>query len=112
METYNKTLFANRGVERNKKPLKNLIIIVEIKPLRNDLEEDKLEYYEKFKFKDLGYMTWSSGYERGYMCWHGFITPEGLKTKLGEKQWMKLTQGKREFIIQRRIDGKNIKKQK
>lgn len=50
--------------------------------------------------------------ERGYMCWHGFVTPEEFKTTLEERQWMKLTQGKREFIIQRRIDGKNIKKQK
>jgi len=107
--------YANRGVERNKTPLQNIIIIVEVKPIRSDVSEETRLEYEKYKFKDLGYITWSSGRERDYnkyqfIGWHGFITPEDLKNRLGDKQWAKFCQGKREFIIQRRIDGKNIPK--
>ena len=109
--------YANRGVERNKTPLQNIIIIVEVKPLRNDVSEETKLGYEKYKFKDLGYITWSSGREREYnsyglIGWHGFITPEDLKNRLGDKQWAKFCQGKRRFIDQRRIDGKNISKTK
>jgi hypothetical protein len=109
--------YANIGVERNKKPLQNIIIIVEVKPMRNDVSEETKSEYEKYKFKDLGYITWSSGREQEYnkhnfIGWHGFITPEDLKLRLGEKQWAKFCQGKRKFVIQRRIDGKNISKNK
>lgn len=61
------------------------------------------EGYEQYKFKDLGYLTLSWGYERdlktGVFYWHGFITPEQLRSKLGDKQWAKFCNGKREFII-------------
>lgn len=112
---YENKYFANRGVERNKTPLQNIIIKVEVKFMRKDLSEEDLLKYEKYKFKELGYIQWSSGLERDYnkhqlIGWHGFITPEDLKNKLGKTQWSKFCQGKREFIIQRRVDGKNISK--
>lgn len=109
----NDKYFANRGVERNKTPLQNIVIVIEVKQLRKDVSEETKLTYAKYMFKDLGYITWSSGREREYnknglIRWHGFITPEDLKEKLGEKQWPKFCQGKRHFVIQRRIDGKNI----
>ena len=103
-------IFANKGVERNKTPLKNIILIVEISQLKNIASEEEKAKYEKYKFKDLGYLVLKSGFDKSNMCWNGFITPEDLKLKLDEKQWSKFCQGKREFIIQRRVDGKNTKK--
>lgn len=103
--------YANRGVERNKKPLQNIIYKIEIST--SDSISDK-EGYNKYKFKELGYLHLSWQYEKTYnrdkyMNWHGFITPEDLKEKLGNTQWSKFCQGKRIFIIQRRVDGNNIK---
>lgn len=113
--------YANRGVERNKKPLQNIVYMIELSQLEKvkpeKLEEEK-ERYAKYKFKELGYLVLNWQYEkdlnkpRSHWNWHGFITPEDLKKKLGDKQWAKFCQGKREFIIQRRVDGKNIKKVK
>jgi len=110
----NPKYYPNKGVPRNKKPLQNYIIRVKVVTL-DKLFEHSEESYQPFMFKDQGYLIWSSGLEKNYnkhslIVWHGLITPEDLKTKLGEKQWAKFCQGKREFIIQRRIDGKNIKK--
>ncbi len=102
--------FANRGVERNKNPLKNIIYKIEISQLKPDVDSTQ---YEQYKFKELGYIClyWShEGDDLNFS--HGFITPDDLKQRIGEKQWSKFCQGKREFIIQRRIDGKNIKKNK
>lgn len=99
--------FANRGVARNKKPLKNLVYQITLSQLKPN--EDK-ESYEKYKFKDLGYLVLKWHYEtkNPIINFHGFITPIYLKELIGEKQYAKFCQGKREFIIQRRIDGKNI----
>lgn len=97
--------FANRGVPRNKKPLKN--IIYEIELLKSF---DIWREYDKYKFKDLGYLVLYWSYKGDSIRnWHGFITPEDLKEKIGLKQWNKFCQGKRKFIIQRRIDHHNIK---
>jgi hypothetical protein len=117
MEEKGKKYYANRGVERNKKPLSNIIYEIKIiKNFANIKNGIDLEEYAKYKFKDLGYLVLSWGYEKRFknigLSWHGFITPEELKEKIGEKQWPKFCQGKRRFIIQRRIDGKNIKKSK
>jgi hypothetical protein len=103
---------ANYGIPRNKKPLQNLLIEVEIVSLKQEILDEKEFDYESYKFKDLGYLTWSSGYEiKGYTGWQGFITPADLKEKLGPEQWKKFCEGKRKFIIPRRINGKNIKKE-
>ncbi len=112
--------FANRGVERNKKPLQNKVYFIELSQLKGVKPEElesKKEEYAKYKFKELGYLVLNWQYEKllnkhKSWNWHGFITPEDLKERLGDKQWAKFCQGKREFVIQRRVDGKNIKKKK
>lgn len=97
---------ANRGVKRNKKPLQNIVFTVEVKPLKNPDDADK---YAEYKFKDLGYLVLYWKYQRENVTYyHGFVTPEHLKDRLGEKQWSKFCQGKREFIIQRRVDSGNV----
>jgi len=110
---------ANRGVERNKKPLKSLVYEVNITKLNKGgkelSEEDKLKY-AKYKFKEEGYLCLYYYYgiltRNTIKNLHGFITPEELKKIIGQKQWAKFCQGKTTFIIQRRVDGKNIKKKK
>lgn len=80
-----------------KKPKQNKVYKVDVIGVK-DAEE-----YQQYKFKDLGYLTLSWGYERDLKIqpfnWHGFITPEELKIRLGEKQWAKFCSGKRLFII-------------
>ncbi len=107
--------FANRGVARNKRPLKNKVYKVIVLPLsefKSTPTEEDLVRYEKYKFKDKGYIFLHSHLEEKdpIVSSHGMITPQDLKEKIGEKQWAKFCQGTREFIIQRRVDGKNIKK--
>lgn len=113
------TFHANRGVERNKKPLKNIIYEVQITKLNKGgkelSEEDKLKY-AKYKFKEEGYLCLYYYYgilnRNTIKNLHGFITPEELKKIIGQKQWGKFCQGKMTFIVQRRVDGKNVKKKK
>lgn len=105
--------FANKGLKRNKKPLQNKIIFVHVGISKENASEEMLKSMEMYKFKDIGYLTWSSAYEKLYhkhsvKFYHGFITSENLKLKLGEKQWNKFCNGKREFIVQRRFNHKNI----
>jgi len=75
----------------------NKVYRIEIIQVKNS------EECQQYKFKDLGYLTLLWGYERDLKIeswnFHGFITPESLKEKLGEKQWSKFCNGKREFII-------------
>ena len=103
--------FANRGVERHKHPIANIIYKVEISQLKDDTD---ITQFEKYKFKDLGYLTllWTKhkADKNGEFQWnwHGFITVDELKERIGEKQYCKFCQGKREFIIQRRINGTNV----
>lgn len=98
--------YANRGVERNKKPLKNIVYEIELSKLEN--VPDKAPYSE-YRFKDLGYLVlyWWHEEKNPIKNMHGFITAEYLKNCLGEKQYSKFCQGKRTFTIQRRINGKN-----
>ncbi len=110
----NNKYYANRGLERNKKPLQNIVYTVEIKQLKEDAD---LSYYLKYKFKEEGYLVLKWQYEKdlnkyGSMNFHGCITPDDLRELLGPKQWAKFCSGKRLFIIQRRENGINIKKQK
>jgi len=99
--------FANKGVARNKSPLPNIRYKIEVK------KELNTNVDVEYKFKDIGYLFlfWTNKPDRnGKTEWylHGLIKPNDLREKLGEKQWSKFCQGKREFIIQRRIDGTNI----
>lgn len=111
----NDKYFANRGVNRNKRPIANLIYKVTLSQLSEKAKEHIADF-EKYMFKDLGYITlsWtkSKANKDGSFNWnwHGFITIAELKNRIGEKQYAKFCEGKREFIIQRRVDGKNIQK--
>lgn len=106
-----KKAIVNSGVERNKKQLRNIVYEVEVVQLKPDADKTK---YEQYRFKELGYIVLFWWYEgKDYTkCLHGFITPQYLKELIWEKQWAKFCNGKRQFIIQRRIDGKNIPKKK
>jgi hypothetical protein len=114
MKSAKETFYANRGVERNKKPLKNIVYKFEVKHLKPDVPADLLERMEPCKFKEEGYIFMLSGYQGlgEMMGWNGSVTPEQVKELIGEKQWGKFCQGKREFIIQRRINKHNIPKNK
>ena len=110
---------ANLGVPRNKKPLQNIyykVDIVEKLDLSNLVEPEIMVLnFEKYKFKELGYLSLYWCYEREKnigrsLCWHGFITPDELKLKIGQTQWAKFCNGKREFVVQRRFSGNNIAK--
>ena len=108
-------IHANRGVERNKKPLQNIVYMIETHTkLKNTTSQEDLEKYEKYKFKD-EYLVLNWGYQKELNrgdSWkfHGFVTPDELKERIGTSQWGKFCQGKREFVVQRRVDGKNAKK--
>lgn len=98
--------FANKGVKRNKRPLQNIKYKIELTTLTEGFEPSK---YEKYKFKDLGVMNLYWTFEKeDFWCWHGLITIDQLKELIGQKQYGKFCQGKREFIIQRRINKKNL----
>lgn len=103
--------YANKGILRNKKPLKNIVYEIELSQLEKITSEEK-EKYSKYKFKDLGYLALTWWYEKSNPIknWHGFITVEELKEKIGEKQYTKFCQGKRIFVVQRRQNNKNISK--
>jgi len=51
MEKY----YANKGVARNKKPLKNIVYEIELSQLKSETD---VASYEKYKFKELG-AIWS-----------------------------------------------------
>jgi len=101
--------YANRGVARNKRPLKNIVYEVSISQLLPDTDSTQ---YEQYRFKEEGYivMYWYYQTPDPLKNWHGFITPTDLKALIGPEQWRKFIEGKRTFIIQRREDGKNLPK--
>jgi hypothetical protein len=105
--------FANRGVERNKKPLSNIVYDIEVVDVKS--MRDGGIGYEQYLFKNVGYLVLHWCYEHSLkhdhnLNWHGFITVDELKKRIGDKQYAKFCEGKRRFIIQRRVDGHNIKK--
>lgn len=108
MENYK--VIINRGVERNKKPLQNIVYKIELykfDPLPDD--------YAPYMFKNEGVISLCWQYERdlnkfGSWNFHGYITPDQLKERIGAKQWQKFCEGKRQFTVQRRVDGKNVKR--
>jgi len=99
--------YANRGVKRTQRPLKNIVYDVEVLQLKPDTDPT---IYEKYKYKEEGYLMLFWHYEEKdpIRNMHGFVTPENLKERIGLEQWKKFGEGKRTFIIQRRINGKNI----
>lgn len=106
MKSDKEIFYKNRGVERNKTPLKNKVYWVEVSKLKDNVD---LEEWEPYKYED-GYLILLWAYQNDdHRNWHGPVTPDELKELLGN-QWSKFRQGRREFIIQRRFDGKNIKK--
>lgn len=108
--------YANKGLERNKHPLPNIIYKFEVLTA-DKIKENKIQELEDFKFKDIGYvvMEWTNTpmnkrTKEYTWFWHGFITQKEIKDLLGAKQYSKFCQGKRLFIIQRRVNKKNIPK--
>lgn len=96
--------YANLNIKRNKKPLQNIHYKVEL------IKSDNITLINRVdQFKDLGYIMlyWRYG-KMSMWNMHGIISPDVLKSKLTEKQWKKFCEGERNFIIQRRVDGKNI----
>jgi len=88
-----KNLYANIGVERNKKPLQNI-----------------LYWIEESNNKYILYWAYEKDYNKGFSRkYHGFVTEEEIKSKLTQKQWCKFKLGVRFFIHQRRENNKNIK---
>lgn len=82
--------FANKGVKRNKKPLQNIVIKLE--------KNIKTGYYS---------LLWRVQ-KIDTFNYHGMVDELYIKELLGIKQYSKFKQGKTEFIIQRRINKKNI----
>ena len=79
----------------------NTIYKIEISKLIDGIDETE---FEKFKFKDLGYLVLlyrKQGTSDIQWNFHGLITIDELKRKIGVKQYSKFCQGKREFIIQK-----------
>lgn len=101
--------YANKGVKRNKKPLRNIVYRVTVKDTKTLSSEADLTEYTQYIFKDEGILILEWNYEGdGMNYWYGLITPDKLKELIGNNQWGKFCQGKRVFINQRRVDGKNI----
>ena len=104
----NKKILANKRVKRNKKPLRNYVYKVELSKLKEGVIP---ENYRQYLFKEMGYVVLYWKYQGGDASFnfHGFITPENLRRHIGDEQYRKFCgEGKREFIVQRRFDGKNI----
>lgn len=74
--------------------IKYKVEISQLKPNINLIE------YTEYLFKDLGYLIlFCKSNKHEQYNYHGLITVSDLKLKLGEKQYSKFCQGKREFII-------------
>lgn len=107
----NGKIAAVLGVERNKKPLQNKVYKIEEVDSRDAgkiwVVEGRLGHERQDGSKSFHGRMW---------CHSGIYSTIGeLKDWFipifGEKQWAKFKgQGKREFVLQRRVGGKNIKK--
>lgn len=94
---------ANYGVRRNKKPLKNICLKVDL--VSPHLFPNPLPREERYK----GLVPILYVKAQGREIWgHMGVTPiSTFKDMISEKQWRKFTQGDREFIIQRRENKRN-----
>jgi hypothetical protein len=95
---------ANRGVPRNKKPLQNIILWIEdAKSLPDGTKQFALLWaYER---------DYNQGRSKNFSCVKTLPLMEAyLKDKLTPGQWAKFRNGARQFVIQRRINGRNVPK--
>jgi hypothetical protein len=92
---------ANRGVPRNKKPLQNICYRFEERKDGDATVYTMLWQYQR----DLN--------KRGSWNFHGRVTEAEIMARIGPRGWQKFRGNKqREFIIQRREDGRNVPKKK
>lgn len=80
-----------------------VMLKIDLLPLKDNRPD-----LDKYKFKDCGYieLRWAfvKDINKGMgLNFLGIITPNELKERLGKKQWGKFCQGKREFIINRKL---------
>lgn len=112
--------FANKGVRRNKKPLKNIYYIIRkhVPNLHSSFISDA-EYDSKFKINDdIGYVKILWGYEGIDVDYWSFqVDLNYVKNQVSSKQWSKCMDAFKnkdateyKLIVQRRIDGKNKSK--
>lgn len=104
---------ANKGVNRNKKPLPNILLFFEIFVPKDEWLTEFSEKYnsEEFLFKDIGYIKLSTRSQKSSSLrnyYHGLVSIVAVKSLLSVNQWSKFCQGERFFIVQRRFDGKKL----
>ena len=89
-------IHANRGVERNKKPLQNILYKIENRTVNDEL-------------KHILYWAYVKDFHR-HEIWflHDYVESEGIRARLSAKQWCKFCRGDRNFVIQRRVNGRNV----
>jgi hypothetical protein len=97
--------FANVGVERNKRPLQNIVYFITDRDCHGNQVYCLYWAYER----DLNSSGGTDG-RGGGMNFHGGVTEEQIRARLTPKQWSKFRQGERNFVKQRRVDGRNVKK--
>ena len=106
---------ANKGVKRNKKPLKNKLY--RIRTYKNVKGPVTKKFHETHYVNNkVGYIVIEWGYqgEVAFMNKQVYYTDYSLsvgylKKQLTTKEWSKLCQGRQtEFIVQRRFNKKNI----
>ena len=87
-----------------KKKLSNITYIVKFIQLSKFMNVDD---YEEYKLKDFGYIYLRYKIQGlDYNFSHGMMKVADFKAIIGQKQYAKLCQGKREFIIQNSVDAK------
>lgn len=92
---------ANKGVARNKKPLQNVVYKIVPVPL------------DSYNIPNRWYVFWQyqKAFNREPNCMNWDVkrySKEDIKKLLSEKQYNKFCQGQELFIVQRRINGKNV----
>ena len=87
-------IVANRGVARNNKPLQNYVF-----EFKENADGTFFLFWNYEKAYNRG-SGMNASYERHSQDW--------VKKWLTPNQWSKFRQGQRKFIVQRRVDGKNI----
>ena len=74
---------------------------IEIVQLKSTIGEEQRLSYEKYKFKDKGYlaMHWYWVKRQKTKHYHGLITVEELKNFIGKDNYPKFCQGQTLFIV-------------
>jgi hypothetical protein len=81
-------------------PLQNILFWIIERDVESHLGKD-VEYQLEWQYEKVYHQSSMKNF-------FGRIELDYLRKYLSEKQWMKFRNGEREFIIQRRINGKNI----